>query len=100
MEQRDSLDRSSSEHLPVATAPNGPLNDPQDRLVTSIANPNESASVVNSVLQSDVRLIAAFSPLVVLKIMADWRQHLAHSLETEHSISSRIRSLLEEALNS
>ena len=107
MEQRDSLERSSSENPAPQSTLNGSGYDAGNEVPTggqttfapqSTLPTNESSPVVDSVLQSDVGLLARFPYKHPKLRIADWHQHSAHAAKAERRISKRIRIFLEEEI--
>ena len=108
MEQRESLERSSSENLAPQSSPNGFAHNgesevPASGQTTLTPRPtvptNESSPVVDSVLQSDVGFLSGSHKWPELKA-ADRRQYSAHASEAERCIGKRICSILEEEIDS
>ena len=98
MENRDSLDRSSSEvatSLHVANASLSGENELQsnagDLTVSEPSVPDESARIVDGVLQSDVRSVRQFI-LSMLILPIDWCQYTPHQIEAEYCVRTGKRS--------
>lgn len=110
MEQRDSLERSSSENLalPQSTlnglgyiAGNEVSTSGQTTLAPQSALPtNESSPVVDSVLQSDVGLLSLFLHESSELKVADWHQHSPYAAKAERCVSERVCSFFEEEIHS
>ena len=108
MEQRESLEHSSSENLAAQSSLNGFVHSgesevPASGQTTLTPRPtlptNESSPVVDSVLQSDVGILGEFNKWSELKA-ADRRQYSAHATEAERCVGKRICSILEEEIDS
>lgn len=97
MEQRDSLDRSSSENVdPQSTLNESGYNDGSEVPISgqttlapqsTLLPVNESSPVVDSVLQSDVGPLGEFLLERPELKAADWHQYLAHTIEAKRCIS-------------
>ena len=108
MEQRESLERSSSENLAPQFSPNGFAHNgegevPATGQPTLMPRPtlptNESSPVVDSVLQSDVGFLNGSHKWPGLKAV-DRRQYSAHASKAERCIGKRICGILEEEIDS
>ena len=114
MEQRDSIERSSSEAPPnsssyavneKANIPGGPPNGPPLGSETSnISAPAQGASdlspAVDNVLKSDVSVLFGQPDNhgnVLIKL--DWRQYPSQSPQAKRCIGSRICDLSQEAIH-
>ena len=107
MEQRESLERSSSENLAPQSSLNGLAHNGESEIPASgqtILTPrsppptNESSPVVDSVLQSDVGFLSGSHKLPELKAV-DRRQYSAHASKAERCIGKRICSISEEEID-
>ena len=97
MEQRESLDRSSSENVdPQSTLIASTYNDGSEVAISgqttlapqsTLLPANESSPVVDSVLQSDVGTLGGFLLKRPDLNAADWHQYPAHTVEAKRCIS-------------